>query len=56
MVTLESVRLALGETGKSMSDTEIESLMATLDQLSDYWLDLQEIKIFGRTIKTLLDR
>jgi hypothetical protein len=55
-MTLEKFKETLGQTGKSMTDDEIQKLMAVLDYLAEYWLDQQEIKIFGHTIKELLDQ
>lgn len=55
-MTFEKFKLSLGETGKKMTDDEIQKLMSTFDYLSDYWLDQQEIKIFSKTVKTLLDQ
>ena len=49
------IKLALGETGKNMSDEEIQKLMALFDQLSGYWLDEREKYIFGSTIKEMLE-
>lgn len=55
-MTIEEFREALGETGKKMTDEELQKLMATFDYLSDNWLDKQETEIFGCPIKTLLDQ
>ena len=50
----EKFKEALGETGKKMSDEQIEKLMSAFDCLSDYWLDQRETEIFGCPIKSLL--
>lgn len=55
-MTIEKFKLALGETANKMTEDEILKLMSYFDYLSGYWLDQQEIKIFGCTIKTLLDQ
>ena len=55
-MTLEQFRELLGETGTKMTELEILNLMSVFDHLSDYWLDKQEIMIFGKPIKTLLDQ
>lgn len=56
MITLEQARKALGETGKKMTDEEIQETMTTFDYLADEWLDMYERKIFkGKTIKELCE-
>lgn len=55
-MTLEKFKEALGQTGKDMTEDEILKLMSVFDYLSDYWLAQQERKIFGCTVKELLDQ
>lgn len=55
-MTIKRFKEILGDEAKKMTETEILNLMSALDYLSDYWLDQQEIKIFGKTIKELLDQ
>ena len=55
MVTLEQAKLALGETGKKMSDDDIERLMAVVGHLTDSWMEEYEKTIYdGKTLKQLL--
>ncbi len=55
MITFEQVKNALGETGMNMTNDQITNLMATFDYLSDKWLDMSEIAIFGKSINDIVD-
>lgn len=55
-ITLEKARAVLGKTGKKMTDDEVQRLMATIDYLTDCWMDEYERKIFkGKTVKELCE-
>ena len=53
MLTLEEFKKSLGETGKKLSNKELQKLYVMMDYLSDKWLDQSEKVIFGTTIKNL---
>lgn len=49
----EEFKKALGKTAALMTEEQINNLMATLDYLTDKWLDAIEISTFGKTIEDL---
>ncbi len=55
MITLELARQTLGETGKKMTDIQIQQTISFFQNLSESWLDGFEKSIFeGRTVRQLL--
>lgn len=54
MLTIQRTREILGETGKNMTDEQISELVATLQNLVDYFMEKRETEIFGMPIKRLL--
>lgn len=56
MITIEQAKLALGKTGKSMTDDEIKKIMDFLDYVSDMAIEKFEEKIFGCPVTTLLTK
>lgn len=55
MITLEQAKQALGKTGQTMTDQDIQRLIANMDLLCMSWLDSYERTIFnGMTIDQLV--
>ncbi len=55
MITLEKAKLALGETGMKMSDSQILQTVSLFQSLAESWLDDFERTTFqGKTVKMLL--
>jgi hypothetical protein len=50
----DKTKLALGKTGEKMTDQQVSELVASYQNLIDYFLERQEIKIFGSPINEML--
>lgn len=50
MVTIEEVRAILGQDAESLTDQELEDLMAKFEYLADCWLETYEKKVFKRSL------
>ncbi len=55
-MTICEARKILGDVAKDMSDDDIQKLISTFQILSESWLDQYEIKIFGKTLKEIVEK
>jgi len=55
-MTIEKAKEVLGKTGQKMTDSEIEKLVGSFQYLIDFFMEKQEIKIFGSPLRKLLEK
>lgn len=53
-MTIDMARKILCSTGEKMTDQQVSELVASYQSLIDYFLQKQEMKIFGMPINEML--
>lgn len=54
LISVEEAKEILGKKGKGLSDSQIKEMLSKYQELVKWWLDVFEIKKFGKPIRELI--